>query len=72
MKISKLRFTGLSEGNSSVTGEFPAQSVSNAENASIWWRHHVFRTFVIDHVIPWCDYHSKLLRVMARVIEKAP
>ena len=22
------------------TGEFPAQMVSNAENASIWWRHH--------------------------------
>ena len=23
-----------------VTGEFPAQRASNAENASIWWRHH--------------------------------
>ena len=23
------------------TGEFPAQRASNAENASIWWRHHV-------------------------------
>ena len=23
-----------------VTGEFPAQMASNAENASIWWRHH--------------------------------
>ena len=22
-------------------GEFPAQKASNAENASIWWRHHV-------------------------------
>ena len=22
------------------TGEFPAQRASNAENASIWWRHH--------------------------------
>ena len=22
------------------TGEFPAQVASNAENASIWWRHH--------------------------------
>ena len=28
--------------NSPVTGEFPAQMVSNAENASIWWRHHGF------------------------------
>ena len=22
-------------------GEFPAQRASNAENVSIWWRHHV-------------------------------
>ena len=28
-------------GNSPVTGEFPAQMSSNAENISIWWRHHV-------------------------------
>ena len=25
-----------------VTGEFPAQKASNAENVSIWWRHHGF------------------------------
>ena len=34
-KTSKLRFTGLCEGNSPVTGEFPAQRASNAENVSI-------------------------------------
>ena len=39
-KASKLRVTGLCEGNSPVTGEFPAQRASNAENVSIWWRHH--------------------------------
>ena len=39
-KTSKLRVTGLCAGNSSVTGEFPAQMASNAENVSIWWRHH--------------------------------
>ena len=39
-KISKLRVTGLRAGNSSAAGEFPAQSASNAENVSIWWRHH--------------------------------
>ena len=39
-KTSKLRVTGLCSGNSSVTGEFPAQRTSNAENVSIWWRHH--------------------------------
>ena len=40
-KTSKLRVTGLCAGNSPVTGEFPAQRASNAENVSIWWRHHV-------------------------------
>ena len=38
-KTSKLRVTGLCEGNPLMTGEFPAQSASNAENVSIWWRH---------------------------------
>ena len=39
-KTSKLRVTDLCEGNSPVTGEFPAQRANNAENVSIWWRHH--------------------------------
>ena len=39
-KTSKLRVTGLCVGNSPETGEFPAQMASNAENISIWWRHH--------------------------------
>ena len=39
-KTSKLRVTGRCKGNSSVTGEFSAQRASNAENVSIWWRHH--------------------------------
>ena len=34
-KTSKLRVTGLCEGNSPVTGEFPTQKASNAENVSI-------------------------------------
>ena len=51
-KISKLRVTGLCEGNSPVTGEFPAQSASNAENVSIWWRHHADT----GHVLSWCKY----------------
>ena len=37
---SKLRVTGLCVRNSPGTGEFPAQIASNAENVSIWWRHH--------------------------------
>ena len=36
----KLRVTGLCAGNSPVTGEFPAKMARNAENVSIWWRHH--------------------------------
>ena len=40
-KTSKLRVAGLCAGNSPVTGEFPTQRASNAENASIWWRHRV-------------------------------
>ena len=39
-KTSKLRVTGLCGGNSPVTDEFPAQMASNAEDVSIWWRHH--------------------------------
>ena len=41
-KIAKPRVTGLCEGNSPVTGEFPSQRASNPENVSIWWRHHEF------------------------------
>ena len=39
-KTSKFCATGLCEGNSPVTGEFLSQRTSNAENVSIWWRHH--------------------------------
>ena len=41
-KTSKLRVTGLCEGNAPVTGEFPAQRASNAENVSIWWRNRAY------------------------------
>ena len=37
---SKLCVTGLCGGKSPVTGEFPSQRASNAEKASMWWRHH--------------------------------
>ena len=40
-KTSKLCVTGLCVGNSLGTGEIPAQMAINAENVSIWWRHHV-------------------------------
>ena len=31
----------LCEGNSPVKDKYPSQRASNAENVSIWWRHHV-------------------------------
>ena len=46
-KTSKLRVTGLCVGNSPGTGEFPAQMTSNAENVSIWWRHHEFECLIL-------------------------
>ena len=46
-KTSKLCVTGLCEGNSPVTDEFPAQRASNVENVSIWWRHHEYKHY-------WC------------------
>ena len=39
-KTSKLRVIGFCAGNSPETGELSAQMASNAENVSIWWRHH--------------------------------
>ena len=44
-KTRKLCVTGLCEGISPVTGEFPAQRARNAENVSIWWRHHAHGSF---------------------------
>ena len=49
-KTSKLRVTGLYAGNSPGTGEFPALMASNAENVSIWWRHHGQRCNPERHV----------------------
>ena len=44
-KTLKFRVTGLCVGNSPVTSEFPAQMAINAENVSIWWRHHAICMF---------------------------
>ena len=68
MKISKLRVSGLCVGNSPGTGEFPATMASNAENVSIWWRHHVHNTpqglstwlvcvFLSDASHGWARWH---------------
>ena len=60
-KTSKLRVTGLCEGNP-VTGGFPSQRTSYAENASIWWRHHVtLRPEQNGHHIAWRSFQIHLL-----------
>ena len=64
-EASKVRVTGLCAGNSTVGGDFTAQMSSNAENASIWWRHHVeLGTFAFGHEIThtcvYCVYHMYL------------
>ena len=48
-KTSKLRITGPCEGNPPMTGGFPSQRANNAENVSIWWRHHVYGIFRSQH-----------------------
>ena len=45
-KTSKLSVSGLCEGNSPMTGEFPAQRASNGENVSIRWRHHAYNNII--------------------------
>ena len=50
-KTSKLSVAGLCAGNSPGTIEFPAQMASNAENVSIWWRHHE----------DLCNYHANVV-----------
>ena len=50
-KTPKLRVTGLREGNSSVTGELPAQRSSYTENVSTWWRHCVLLQITIPYIV---------------------
>ena len=51
-KTSKLRVAGFCKGNSPVTGEFPTQMASNAENAFIWWRHRDGVDFSVHSMVP--------------------
>ena len=60
-KTSKFRVTGFCEGNSPVTGEFPAQRVSNAENVFIWWRHHELQVKFVHTLIKLSGGPSKII-----------
>ena len=63
-KTSKLRVTGLCAGNSPATGEFPAQMASNAENVSIWWRHHNVHISWSKLYIAWGGGGSSVCKCM--------
>ena len=39
-KTARFGVTGFCKGNPPVTGGFPSQRTSNAENVFDWWRHH--------------------------------
>ena len=60
-KKSKLCVIGLCAGNSPGTGEFPAHMASNAENVSIWWRHHGMSHFLSEYVVLHCGKWTILI-----------
>ena len=72
-KTPNLRVTVLCKGNPSVTGEFPSQRANNAENVSIWWRHHESLTLTKYAVSSHCQlciqyhYDNVVLQVMGNV-----
>ena len=68
-KTSKLRVTGLCAGNSPMTGEFPAQRASNAENVPIRWRHHDFSKRR-EHITQYIVMSLKHYRVPAYFFQR--
>ena len=68
-ETSKLRVTGLCAGNSPVPGEFPAQMPSNAENVSIWWRHHDGTPYPALRVLG-CLWYSDIIDLCNRESEQ--
>ena len=54
-KTSKLRVTVLCVGNSPMTGEFPSQMASKAENISIGWHHHALKKMHLKRVSVSCQ-----------------
>ena len=52
-KTPRLRVAGFCAGNSPMTSQFPAQMASNAENVSIWWRHHGVGSYWYGCFVTW-------------------
>ena len=81
-KTSKLSISGLCEGNSPGTGEFPARMASNTENISIWWCHHVHVSYAMFILVNSLSHtqnenlnyrynHKHWLRIFPVIYEKA-
>ena len=64
-KTSKLRVTGLCEGNSPVTGEFPAQSASNAVTRKIIPFDDVIMFRDTDYYMKHKDQHAMMHSIIA-------
>ena len=51
------------KGDSPVTGEFPTQKASNAENIIIWWRRHGFvvcsAKTLQEMILSYCQLHHQ-------------
>ena len=72
--IKTPRVTGLCEGNSPMTSGLHSQKASNAENVSIWWRHHGWWTGdkplceANDDQVHWRIYASLSPKVLRHVM----
>ena len=71
-KTSKLLVTGLCAGNSPGTGDFPAQMASNAENVSIWWRHHECGNLTMILFVFFNKWISILVSISDRSVHYCP
>ena len=54
-------------GEFTGTGEFPAQKASNAENVSIWWRHH---GKFANTIMMWLVASKYVSNLSAEILEK--
>ena len=66
-KKTKFRVIRLCEGNPPVTSGFPWQMASNAENISIWWRHHDMYRSRSFAVFVNTEYIPRIIRRVRRV-----
>ena len=66
-KLSMLCVTGLCEGNSPATAELPAQRTSNAQNVSIWWRHHETKVAQLWNILWYIVvfYYTSTLKIFS-------